>query len=309
MARRTPLRAAQPGRARCPGRLGSGALGGIRPQLRLTNLDKVLFPPARAGAVTSANWSATRRRSPGRAPLSHAPGAEHAPVPGGADTKGFWHKQLPDHAPEWLPRWRDHTPAGQDHDLLVVDEPAALVWAANFVPWNGTPGRARRQPDRPTYALIDIDRDRDLMDEVLVLARLHAPPWSTWGARAAKLTGGAGSISGSHRPGPPRGDPDWWSSCPASARSCRTGELEVGRTRARRAARLDYTQNTSNKTWSRPTARARGGCPGVRAHRVGRAGRSVAAPDAFTIRTSGRLARMETRSAPCWTGPGASPIS
>ena len=27
--------------------------------------------------------------------------------PGGADTKGFWHKQLPDHAPEWLPRWRD----------------------------------------------------------------------------------------------------------------------------------------------------------------------------------------------------------
>ena len=53
--------------------------------------------------------------------------------PGGAQTKGFWQKELPSHAPDWLPRW-DNPDAdpGESRTYLVVDEPAALVWAANF---------------------------------------------------------------------------------------------------------------------------------------------------------------------------------
>ncbi len=38
--------------------------------------------------------------------------------PGGAGGTGFWHKQLPDHAPDWVPRW--HNPEagpGQDRHL------------------------------------------------------------------------------------------------------------------------------------------------------------------------------------------------
>ena len=53
--------------------------------------------------------------------------------PGGAGRPGFWNKQLPDHAPAWLPRW--HNPdakEGRTTTYLVVDEPAALVWVANY---------------------------------------------------------------------------------------------------------------------------------------------------------------------------------
>ena len=38
--------------------------------------------------------------------------------PGGAAEPGFWHKQLPDHAPEWIPRWDNpEAKAGESNDL------------------------------------------------------------------------------------------------------------------------------------------------------------------------------------------------
>ncbi len=53
--------------------------------------------------------------------------------PGGVAVPGFWHKQLPDHAPDWVPRWDNpEAERGKTTTYLVVDEPAALVWAANF---------------------------------------------------------------------------------------------------------------------------------------------------------------------------------
>ena len=97
--------------------------------------------------------------------------------PDGATTKGFWHKQLPEHAPDWMPRWdnpeadRTATPP----TYLVVDEPAALVWAANFgaLEWHAWTSRTD-EPHQPTYALIDIDPGATTSwDDMLVLARLH----------------------------------------------------------------------------------------------------------------------------------------
>ena len=78
--------------------------------------------------------------------------------PDGADTKGFWHKELPKHAPDWLPRWDNpEADPGETTTYLVVDEPAALLWAANFGalewhPWTSrTHGDARAdvRDDRP----------------------------------------------------------------------------------------------------------------------------------------------------------------
>ena len=103
--------------------------------LRVTNLDKVLFP-ARSGSnpVTKRELL---RYSAQIAPVALPYLAHHAlnmnRFPNGAGTKGFWHKQLPDHAPEWVPRWENpEADAGESRTYLVVDEPAALVWAANF---------------------------------------------------------------------------------------------------------------------------------------------------------------------------------
>ena len=48
--------------------------------------------------------------------------------PDGAGQPGFWHKQLPDHAPEWISRW-DNPDAdpGETSTYLVVNEPAAVT--------------------------------------------------------------------------------------------------------------------------------------------------------------------------------------
>ena len=73
-------------------------------QLRLTNLDKPMFP-GRNGAppVTKRELiSYAARIAPVILPyLAGRPLNMHR-FPGGADQPGFWHKQLPDHAPEWL---------------------------------------------------------------------------------------------------------------------------------------------------------------------------------------------------------------
>ena len=67
--------------------------------------------------------------------------------PDGVDTPGFWHKEVPDHAPEWLPRWHNaEADPGETECYAVLDSVAALVWVANFGalelhPWTS---RARR---------------------------------------------------------------------------------------------------------------------------------------------------------------------
>ena len=116
--------------------------------------------------------------------------------PGGAAQPGFWNKQLPDHAPGWLPRW-DNPDAkeGRTTTYLVVDEPAALVWVANYgaLEWHAWTSLAA-DPGSPTYALIDIDPGAaTTWEDVLVLARLHRTALAHLGVRAQpKVTGRRG---------------------------------------------------------------------------------------------------------------------
>ena len=78
-------------------------------ELRLTNLDKALFP-GRDGEppVTKRELiSYTAQIAPVILPyLAGRPLNMHR-FPGGSAQPGFWHKQLPDHAPQWVPRWRN----------------------------------------------------------------------------------------------------------------------------------------------------------------------------------------------------------
>ena len=142
--------------------LGSGGTWEVYGRkLRLTNLDKVLFP-ARPGEAPVTKREFIRYAAhiaPVVLPyLTGRPLNMHR-FPGGAGTSGFWHKQLPDHAPAWVPRWhRPDADQGEATTYLVIDEAAALVWAANFgaLEWHAWTARAD-DPRRPTYALFDID--------------------------------------------------------------------------------------------------------------------------------------------------------
>jgi bifunctional non-homologous end joining protein LigD len=78
---------------------------------------------------------------------------------------------------------------------LVIDSPAALVWAANYGaielhPWTST----TKHPHQPTWAMIDIDPgEASTFDDVVVLAKLHRTALEHVGVKAMpKVTGKRG---------------------------------------------------------------------------------------------------------------------
>src|SRR4051794_36692100 len=150
-------------------------------ELHVTNLDKVLFPPRtkREKPITKREFLRySAQIAPVLLPYLQQRALNMHRYPNGAGTKGFWHKEVPTHAPEWLPRWDNpEADEGETRTYLVPDEPAALVWAANFgaLEWHAWTSKVDK-PHQPTYALIDLDPgDHTTWDELLVLARLHRP--------------------------------------------------------------------------------------------------------------------------------------
>jgi len=228
-------------------------------RLRVTNLDKVLFPGD--PPVTKRELLAYTARI---APIA-LPYLEGRPInlhryPDGTDRPGFWHKQLPDHAPQWLGRW-DNAEAdpGETTTYLVVDEPAALIWATNFggLEWHPWTSRTRAVHE-PTYALVDIDPgERTSFDDVLTLARLHRTALDHLGVLArAKVTGRRGiQIQIPIRPGYTFDDTRAWVERLSRTVGQVVPELVswTWEKKARRGlARLDYTQNAINKTLVAP---------------------------------------------------------
>jgi bifunctional non-homologous end joining protein LigD len=190
--------------------------------------------------------------------------------PEGAQTKGFWHKQRPDHAPEWVGAWDNpEADEGETTTYAVLGEPAAVVWAAQFGALEWHPWTSRTdQPHRPTYALIDLDPGTDTSwEDILVLARLHRTAFEHLGVRAfPKVTGGRGiQIWVPVARGPGFDDTRAWVEALSRTVGAVVPELlswkwEV-RARGGRA-RLDYTQNAINKTLVAPySPRARAGAP------------------------------------------------
>jgi bifunctional non-homologous end joining protein LigD len=241
-------------------------------QLKLTNLDKELFP-ARDGAAPVTKRELIRyaaQIAPAALPYLADRALNMHRFPGGADTAGFWHKQLPDHAPGWLPRWTDPAAEpGKTSTYLVVDEPAALVWAANFgaLEWHAWTARTD-QPGQPDYALIDIDPgETTSWADILVLARLHRTALEHLEVRGQpKLTGRRGlQIWIPVARGPSFADTRAWVEQLSKAIGAVVPDLVSWKWDVRERggrARLDYTQNVHNKTLVAPySPRAAAGAP------------------------------------------------
>ena len=144
-------------------------------ELRVTNLDKVLFP------AEGEHLALTKRDlirhyvtvGPMLVPYLAGRGLNLQRFPDGIGKKGFWQKDLPGHAPSWIGRWT-YTGSEGAKDYVVVDRVAALAWLAQEAAIELHPWTSRTAaPDRPTYALIDIDPGTETtFEEILVLARL-----------------------------------------------------------------------------------------------------------------------------------------
>jgi bifunctional non-homologous end joining protein LigD len=230
--------------------------------LRLTNLDKVLFPGREGeGPVTKRDLVRYAAQvAPTLVPHLAGRALNLHRFPGGADAKGFWHKQLPEHAPSWLPRW--HNPdadPGETTTYVVVDEPAALLWAANFGalewhPWTST----TQAPDRPSFVMFDIDPgERTTWEETLVLARLHRTAFEHMEIRAyPKVTGRRGiQVWVPIQRGPTFADTRAWAERVSRSIGAVVPELVSWSWTVKDRgglARLDYTQNAVNKTLVAP---------------------------------------------------------
>ncbi len=231
-------------------------------ELALTNLDKILFP-GRDGEESVTKRELIRYYAsiaPVLLPyLVDRPLNLHR-FPDGVDKPGFWQKEAPKYAPEWIPRWRNaDADADESRHYFLADSAPALAWLANhgaieIHAWTSRIPEVRR----PTYALVDLDPGtKTTWDELLVLARLHRTALEHLGVRGFPKTSGQRGIQiwVPIAPGPTFDDTRVW----VEQLSRAVGEVVPDlvswswEKRARRGlARLDFTQNAINKTLVAP---------------------------------------------------------
>ena len=228
-------------------------------QLKLTNLEKVLFP----GDAPLTKRDLIRyvvETGPWLLPYLHDRAVNLHRYPDGVGKAGFWHKEVPSHAPEWLGRWHnDEADPDETQWYVVPDSLASLAWLANFGavelnPWTSPV----RSPHEPSWALIDIDPGpRTSWDELLVLARLYRAALQHLQVQAQpKVTGKRGiQVWVPIAAGCSFDETRRWVEQLSRAVGATVPELVSWTwTKADRGglARLDYTQNAVNKTLVAP---------------------------------------------------------
>ncbi len=267
--------------------------------VRVSNLDKVLIPagpgrPATTKRDLIAHYAAL---APALAPYLWARPVNVRRFPDGIEHDGFWQRAVPRGAPEWIQRWPD--PDRGTHQV-VFDGPASLAWAANLAtveihPWTSTSAR----PDSPSWALFDLDPGPDTSwEDLLVLARLHRTALDHLGVNGRPVVTGSRGI---HIRVPVRA-PTTYAATRAFVEIVSRTVAEVvpdlvswrwrvGEREGR--ARLDVTQNGSNRTLATPYGvRARPGAPVAVAIEWDELDDPDLRPDRWTVRTvSERLVR------------------
>jgi len=249
------------------GKEGVWRVGGH--DLKLTNLDKVLFPPLVSGEEPITKRELIRyfaRISPTMLPHLAGRALNLNRFPNGVGGPSFWQKDLPDTVPGWLNRWVE-TGVEEREDRkpnthLLADRVATLCWLGNQAAfevhaWTSKIG----DPWEPTFALVDIDPgDKTTWEETITLAKLYRTAFEHLGVRGyPKLTGKRGIqiwipiVPGKYS----YADTSAWVEKVSRA----IGQLvpdviswEWSKASRKGRARLDYTQNASIKTLVAPYA-------------------------------------------------------
>jgi bifunctional non-homologous end joining protein LigD len=265
-------------------------------EIKLTNLDRVLFP-ARGRSRPVVKRELVRHHAemaPHLLPyLSGRPLNLHR-YPQGADRKGFWQKEVPAGAPEWVDRWRnEEADPGETEWYVVAEKPATLVWLANQAafelhPWTSTADA----PHQPSWALVDLDPGpATSFDDLLVLARLHRTALEHLGVDGMpKVSGRRGiQIWIPVAPGATFDHTRAWVEKLSRAVGATVPELVSWKWEKQEReglARLDYTQNAINKTLVAPfSARPAAGAPVSVPIRWDELDDPGLRPDRWTIRT------------------------
>ena len=262
--------------------------------VRLTNLDKILFPAAGEHAPLTKRDLIRHYVSVGPVlvPYLVGRGLNLQRFPDGIGRQGFWQKDLPGHAPSWIARW-SYTGHEGPKSYVVVDRVATLAWLAQEAAIELHPWTSRTAaPDRPTYALIDIDPGTETtFEQVLVIARLYRTALGHLRVIGLpKVTGKRGvqiwiPLKPIYNFEQTRG----WVESLSRAVGQMVPELvswEWSRRDREGRARLDYTQNAINRTLVGPySARPAPGAPVSAPVRWDELEDPTLAPDRWTMRT------------------------
>jgi bifunctional non-homologous end joining protein LigD len=130
-------------------------LGGDRP-LRLSNVDKTFFPDGETKGDLTAYYG---NIAPLLLPHLRDRAIVLARYPDGWDGDWFYEKQVPSHAPEWLPTYPLHSEhRGEAIDFVTAPDAESLMWIANLGAIEIHPWLSRvTSPERPDFAIFDLD--------------------------------------------------------------------------------------------------------------------------------------------------------
>ncbi len=130
-------------------------------ELSVSNLEKVLFP--HSGFTKGQLIDYYVRVAPVMLPHIRERPLTMKRFPDGVESKFFFEKHIPSHAPDWVPSV--DVPANDGKDVIpyaMVNDLPTLAWAANLgtielhVPlWHV--GRRRKLPARPDFMVFDLD--------------------------------------------------------------------------------------------------------------------------------------------------------
>jgi bifunctional non-homologous end joining protein LigD len=268
--------------------------------VRLTNLDKVLFPGkgARGKPLTKRDLI---RHYASMAPwmLPYLAGRPVNPnrFPDGVDKKGFWHKAVPDYAPDWITRFHyEDSGEGETEWYAVIDSAATLVWMANHAAVELNPWTSRvEKPHEPSWALIDVDPGEDTtLTQTKELTHLYCVALDHLGVVGGlKVTGKRGlQIWVPIKSGYTFDDTRAWVEKLSRAVGATLPDLVSWSWRKVERggkARLDYTQNAINKTLVAPfSVRPAPGAPVSVPIQWDELEERSMKPDRWTIKTVGK---------------------
>jgi bifunctional non-homologous end joining protein LigD len=123
--------------------------------LRLSNLDKVLYPEA--GFTKGQVIDYYTRVAPTVLPHLRGRALTLKRYPNGVEQSHFYEKQKPSHAPDWVRSEAIET-GERTIDFVVCDDLPTLVWLANLADLELHPSLALADdPDTPTVLAFDLD--------------------------------------------------------------------------------------------------------------------------------------------------------